>query len=87
MPRFARVMNQSILSSFIAMFVFKKDSHASEQAYTAIVLLKTASVLGVEFTLDSLKYLSPLHRDLRHDERVEQAVHLLESHDLIEIID
>ena len=58
-----------------------------ELAATAVVLLKTASVLGREFSVDALKHISPLIKDTNHDKRVDDAIAALEKADLLEIVD
>jgi len=44
-------------------------------------------VLGKEFTIEALKHISPLKKDLRHDKKVEDSIKLLASRDLLEVID
>ena len=61
--------------------------YEKEDATMAIVLLRVASVLGREFQLDALRFISPLHKDSYHDKRVADAIRLLEKKDLLEIVD
>lgn len=51
------------------------------------MLLKTASVLGREFSVDALKYISTLERDSNYNKRIEEAIYSLEKADLLEIVD
>ena len=51
------------------------------------MLLKAASVLGEEFELKALKYISPLSKSASNTKRVEEAIRLLEQRDFIEIVD
>ena len=51
------------------------------------MLLKAASVLGEEFELKALKYISPLSKSGTNTKRVEEAIRLLEQRDFIEIVD
>ena len=72
-PRYALKINQFYLSQFISWFGNKTNAKPGlyEEALAATVLLKTASVLGKEFTIEALKHISPLKKDLRHDQKVE----------------
>ena len=64
----------------------KKPGYADLLA-VAVVLLKSASVLGREFSIDSLKCISTLPRDNNYNKRIEEAIYALEKADLIEIVD
>ena len=56
-------------------------------ATVAIILLKVATVLGREFQIDALKYISPLGRSTQCDKQVDESIRMLEMHDFIEIVD
>ena len=51
------------------------------------MLLKAASVIGEEFELKALKFISPFPKSATSGKRVEDAIRLLERSDLIEIVD
>ena len=56
-------------------------------ATTAIILLKVATVLGREFQIDALKYISPLSKCGNTDKQIDEIIRMLEMHDFIEMID
>ena len=56
-------------------------------ATIAIILLKVATVLGREFQIDALKYISPLGRSSQCDKQVDESIKMLEMNDFIEIVD
>lgn len=66
--------------------VSKKPGHLETSA-SAVVLLKTATVLGREFSVDALKHISPFEKDAQHGKRVDEAIAALEKADLLEIVD
>lgn len=63
----------------------KKPGYA-ELLAVAVVLVKSASVLGKEFSMDALKYISTFPRDHNYDKRMDEAICALEKADLIEIV-
>ena len=52
-----------------------------------MILLSVASVLGIEFQLDALKYISPLNKTSHDAKRIDEAIRLLEQNDFLEIVD
>lgn len=58
-PQLSKRISEQILSNFLHK-PSRNPGH-EEQSATAVVLLKTASVLGREFNVDALKYISPLN--------------------------
>ena len=81
-PRLAHKVNTQMLDQFYYSIQSKgaKNQRPGElQACTsAIVLLKAASVLGEEFELNALKFISPLTKSANTSKRVEDAIRLLE---------
>ena len=53
----------------------------------AIVLLKTAAVLGNDFTLDTLKMISPFPSTPIFSKKTDELMMLLEEHGFIEVVD
>ena len=84
-PQLSKKIGAQIISSFLHT-QSKKPGHADLLA-VAVVLLKSASVLGREFSLESLKHISSLQRDNNYNKRIEEAIYALEKADLIEIVD
>lgn len=84
-PQIAKKISAQILSSFLHK-ESKRPGHTEEKA-AAIVLLKTASVLGREFSVDALKAISTFPRDNAYNKRIEDAIAALEKADLLEIVD
>ena len=84
-PTLAKKINAKILSSFLLLE--SKKPGASEERAAAVVLLKTASVLGREFSVDALKAISTFPRDNMYNKRIEDAIAALEKADLLEIVD
>ena len=74
-----------ILSSFLHAPSKKPGQH--EEKAGAVVLLKSASVLGREFSVDALKEISTFPRDSGYNKRIDDAIANLEKADLLEIVD
>ena len=54
---------------------------------TSLVILKAASVLGVEFDLKSLKYINPFPKKAAFSDKIViESINLLEQRDFIEIV-
>ena len=84
-PQLSKKICSEILSSFLHT-KSKKPGYEAALA-TAVVQLKTASVLGREFSIDALKHISTLPRDSQFNKRVDDAITALEKADLLEIVD
>ena len=87
-PRHSLKLTIQSLSTFYFQIKSKANQKPGEldTATMANILLKVATILGREFQTDALKYISPLNRIGQHDQRVDDAVRLLELHDFIEIV-
>ena len=46
-----------------------------------------SSILGREFSLEALKFISPLKMAGNNSNRIEDAIRLLEARDFLEIVD
>ena len=51
------------------------------------MLLNVSSILGREFSLEALKFISPLKMSGNNSSRIEDAIRLLEARDFLEIVD
>ena len=89
-PRIAWKLNmQSTSEFFFSIHAKGKNKKPGELkgATIAIVILKVCSVLGHEFGLEALKYISPLSKNPVNMKRIDQAIRLLEQRDFLEIVD
>ena len=80
-PRIAMKLNMEMMSEFFFSIHAKgknKKPGELKGATTALVILKVCSVLGHEFGLEALKYISPLSKNSVHMKRIDQAIRLLE---------
>ena len=65
----------------------RKKPGELQGATFAVVTLQVSSILGREFSLDALKFISPLRKTGNNERRIEEAIRLLEQRDFIEIVD
>ena len=90
-PRHAMKQTMQSLSNFFFSIKSKGPNNLKpgelNNATIAIILLKVATVLGREFQVDALKYISPLGRSGQNYKQVDESIRLLEMHDFIEIVD
>lgn len=80
-PRLALKLNMQAMSEFFFSIQAKRQNKKPGElkgATTALVILKVCSVLGHEFGLEALKFISPLKKNPLNTKRIDQAVRLLE---------
>ena len=75
-PLVTPCLSKKITAQIISSFLHTKSNKPGYEALlaNAVVLLKTASVLGREFSIDALKYISTLPRDSQYNKRVDEAI-------------